>query len=473
MMICTRCGRFCDDDDGGCAADGGTLEPFLPGPAVLDGTYALHRRLGHGGMGLVAVAEHLGLKRQVAVKMLHPTRVFSQPALHQFRVEAEALGRLDHPNILRVTDFGVDSQGAGMPYLVTEVLPGVPLRSLLAERCVLPVAEALPLLTAIARGVDAAHDRGILHGDLKPDNVMVERGGAQGAAPEVKILDFGLAQLTASRPPSTAEADDAATRGGSCDHRQAPVLATGAPAGTVGYMAPELHTGERAGTASDLYALAVVAFELLTGRRPFSGTPSEVVVQQLCEDPPPATTINPQVSNELSGVLARALSRDPGQRPATASLLVDQLGAADLQARQAQWRAVERPRRRRLAGISMITILALTVAASATEALLPLERLTLRWRYALRPGQGPRSTPPAAVHRSAHPGRRCHAAHRARRRARHRARRRLCGRRRGRRRRRAAAAAVGQLAGLHPLDVPERRAHRPGSGSRRWGDHRR
>src|SRR3954471_14203548 len=167
-----------------------------PSP-VLDGKYRLDERLGEGAVGLVYRATHLGLKKVFALKLLKPGLAALDPfSVIRFQREAEALGRLRHPHIVEVTDFGIDP-GTGAPYLVMELLEGAPLSEHCRREGPLPLARALPILDAIAAAVDAAHEQGILHRDLKPGNVLL--CGPDGEERTVKVLDFGLAEISA--PP--------------------------------------------------------------------------------------------------------------------------------------------------------------------------------------------------------------------------------------------------------------------------------
>jgi serine/threonine protein kinase len=173
MRLCTSCGCFFGDRESTCPVHGGVLSTVLPGPALLDGKYVLKRCLGGGGMGMVAEALHVGLERRVAVKLLRPERSFDQITHARFRAEARALGRLDHPNIVRVTDFGIDPRGSGVPYLVMELLEGETLAQRIARCGAVTLAEALPLLEGMACALDHAHAQGIVHGDFNPGNVWI------------------------------------------------------------------------------------------------------------------------------------------------------------------------------------------------------------------------------------------------------------------------------------------------------------
>lgn len=180
---------------GVCPFDGTTLRSDLPGSAVLDGKYKLERRLGVGGMGIVYKARHLGLERTCALKLIKFQKETDSQFLARFRIEAKALGRLKHPNIVEVMDFGVDPRQDGVAYLVMEYLEGQTLENHCREAGPLPLSEALPIFDAIARAIDYAHEHGILHRDLKPANVFLSSN--EPVERYVKVLDFGLARLLA------------------------------------------------------------------------------------------------------------------------------------------------------------------------------------------------------------------------------------------------------------------------------------
>jgi serine/threonine protein kinase len=386
MRVCPRCGCFFEDSESTCSRDREPLDPFVPGPPVVDGTYALDRAIGHGAMGAVVRARHLGLKRMVAVKMLPPASVYDAAARRRFQVEAEALGRLDHPGIVRVTDFGIDPRGNGVPYLVMELLEGPSLRDHLDTLGRLSLAQALPILRGIAEALDTAHHAGALHGDLKPENVLLVEVDQSSRSP--KILDFGLAQLSAHpRPPATAELDTSEpVAQGSSDLDG---LQHGRTPGSIGYTAPELYGGQPLSTAADLYSLAVIAYELLAGRRPFVGNHNDVVVQQLCCEAPPLTDHQSSLSVEIDEVFAAALSRDPLRRPRSAASLVEQLELAELRLQQKRWRRHERPRRLAMAlGSVAVSALAWWILV-ATGVMEQLENRTVHSRFALRPPAPP------------------------------------------------------------------------------------
>ncbi len=294
----------------------------------VDGKYLLEERLGEGALGIVHRAVHLGLEKSFAIKLLKTGGPPSSAALARFRQEALALGRLQHPHILQVTDSGIDEAG-GVPYLVTELLEGVPLSDI-CRQGPMPLAETLPLLEQIAGAVDAAHGAGVLHRDLKPGNVLVCAAG-------VKVLDFGLAELG---PPESPR--EVAVSG-----------ETDGLHGTPLYAAPELIRQGEASPASDVYSFGVLAYEILGGKPPFQGTMTEVLTGHLEGEPPPLS-LPPAVWQALR----EALHKDPSLRPRTASDVVRRLREGVAQAEQACWRSIEIPRRIRLAALLAAALLA-------------------------------------------------------------------------------------------------------------------
>jgi serine/threonine protein kinase len=313
-----------------------TPSSTAPAPQLLDGRYRLDERLGEGALGVVWRARHVALHRDFALKQLRTGALDDPAARARFQREAEALGRLRHPHVVEVTDFGVDPE-TGTPYLVMELLPGRTLADLLRETGAtgaLPVSRALPLLEALAGAVDAAHEQGILHRDLKPSNIAL--AAEASGEPLLKVLDFGLAQISAQQS-AESPAPSAPTRDES-------LTSTGMLLGTPLYAAPEVIRGGAASRASDIYSLGVIAYEMLTGRPPFHGSTSKVLAAHLQEEPPASA-----LPEAVCEVLHEALRKEPELRPATARDFVRRLRQAVERSAAAQWRKTELPRRGALA----------------------------------------------------------------------------------------------------------------------------
>jgi serine/threonine protein kinase len=261
------------------------------------GPYRIVAKLGAGGMGEVFRASDSRLGRDVAVKIL-PAKFASDPdRLRLFEREARAAGSLNHPTLLTIFDIGNHESG---PYLVSELLEGETLRERLRHGA-LPVERALDYAIQIARGLAAAHARGVVHRDLKPENLFVCKDG------RVKILDFGLAKLTHPEPPA---ADDVTTT-----RTQTILTETGAVFGTIDYMSPEQVRGQHVDQRVDLFAFGAVLYEMLSGKFAFHGsTGADTVSAILNQDPPPLGQIRSEISPVLQRIVHRCLQKDPDQR---------------------------------------------------------------------------------------------------------------------------------------------------------------
>jgi serine/threonine protein kinase/Tol biopolymer transport system component len=272
------------------------------------GPYEIVEPIGAGGMGEVYRAHDPRFGRDVAIKLLPAAFANDEGRVARFEREARAAGSLNHPNVLTVHDFGREG---GAPYLVSELLRGETLREHMEKSAIAP-AMAMAYAAQIARGLDAAHALGIVHRDVKPENVFVAQGGL------VKILDFGVARM----PDLPGRARDG-TPGGATE--------PGTVLGTVGYMSPEQVRGEPAGPPSDIFSLGVILFEMLAGKRPFAGATwvdeTNAILRREAPDPPPdlAGIEDPAA---LIGILRRCLAKRAGDRFESAGDLARALEAA-------------------------------------------------------------------------------------------------------------------------------------------------
>ncbi|MEP7340844.1 MAG: protein kinase [Acidobacteriota bacterium] len=250
LTECPLCGVCYDRDESYCQDDNLPLTLTLPVERTIDGKYQLEKRVGAGGMGAVYAATDLRLKRRVAIKILTGSLFGNRDAQQRFTREAQASARLTHPNIVAVHDYG--QAGTAGAYLVMEFLTGCSLRAEMARRVVCPPSLVAEWFAQILTGLAAAHDAGVLHRDLKPDNVWL--AAQPDGQPLLKLLDFGLAKLR-----SLEQAGDAS------------LTLPGTVLGTPGYMAPEQLAGQEADECSDIFSLGVMVVEALTGSRPFAG----------------------------------------------------------------------------------------------------------------------------------------------------------------------------------------------------------
>ena len=272
-------------------------------PGTHVGDYVILGTLAAGGFGAVQSAEHRLLKRRVALKVLHPELSGSPEMVQRFVREAQVVNQIRHPNIVDIHDFGTLPDGR--PYFVMELLPGHSLRALIEQRGRLGLREALGILQPVASALQAAHDEGIVHRDLKASNVMVVK---EGDPPIVKLLDFGIAKLI-----------DPGGEG---------LTTAGQRLGTPHSMAPEQILGGKVDARTDVYALGVLIFQSLTGSYPFDAQDPLELERLHLEAPPPRPSSRAPVSKEVDAVVLRALAKDPAQRPASVAALMADLELA-------------------------------------------------------------------------------------------------------------------------------------------------
>lgn len=272
---------------------------------LIQGRYLLRGLLGEGGMGAVYRAEHTLMGKELAIKVLLPELGATPTIVKRFQQEAQSASRLDHPGIIQVYDFGYTEEG--MLFLAMAFLAGRSLTDLIAREAPFSAEGAIPLVVQICEALEHAHSQGVVHRDMKPDNVMVlERNGER----RTKLLDFGIARVTQG---------EAAAQG---------MTQAGMVFGTPEYLSPEQAAGDPADARADLYAVGVILYEMLAGRRPFvADTNVEYIFHHLHDPPPPFREVLPDrsVSPELERVVLRALAKSPGDRFQTARELVDAL----------------------------------------------------------------------------------------------------------------------------------------------------
>ncbi|WP_084610662.1 serine/threonine-protein kinase [Archangium violaceum] len=290
MPRCPTCQSEYAEDVSYCPRDGAALLP-----AVLEGRYRLLSQLGAGGMGVVYLAEHLGLRKSVAVKLLRGELSRDPTFTRRFEQEAIAASQIGHEHIVNVTDLG--RTPTGELFYVMELLEGESLGALLLRERSLPLWRAVPILTQVCRALEAAHARGIVHRDVKPQNVMLPR--RQEQADFVKVVDFGISKVMQGQPASG-------------------LTEAGAILGTANYMAPEQAAGGPVDARADVYSVGVLTYEVCTGTLPFRGDNTFATLLQHLEataEPPSRRRPDLGLPPELDVLVLSALAKDPAARP--------------------------------------------------------------------------------------------------------------------------------------------------------------
>jgi serine/threonine-protein kinase len=269
------------------------MDHSMPETLILNNRYQLEEQVGSGGMAVVYRARDLMLERPVAIKVLREDFSSDEDFRERFRQEARAAANLSHPNIVTVHDFGLD---AGRLFIVMEHVPGTDLKTILHRRKRFAVSEVLALMVQACAGVGYAHRAGLVHCDIKPQNMLVTPDQ------RLKVVDFGIARALASiQPDEKAE------------------IVWGSPQ----YFSPEQAAGDPPSPASDVYSLGIVMYEMLTGQLPFTTSSATELARQHREDPPqPPRQHNPRIPAPLDQITLKVLSKEPAARYRTA----DQLG---------------------------------------------------------------------------------------------------------------------------------------------------
>ena len=279
------------------------------------GEYRIRRKLEEGGMGTVYAAIHPVIERKVAIKVLHAGLSSDRNVVARFVQEARAACRVGHPGIVDVFGFGQLSDGRH--YIIMEYLHGQQLLSLLRERAPLAFEVALPIIRGVCEPLEAAHKSNIVHRDLKPENVFLVPRPDGEWPPRVKVLDFGLAKLL---EPS---------------RQMGPATKTGTTLGTCYYMAPEQCRGQAVDARSDVYALGVMMYEMMTGRVPFySASSVEVMFMHLREQPEPPSQHAP-VAPGVERLILECMAKKPEDRPQTMSAVLERLRTLETEMKQA------------------------------------------------------------------------------------------------------------------------------------------
>jgi eukaryotic-like serine/threonine-protein kinase len=301
LKVCPQCGteypanaRFCEID--GTALRSAAGDSDLLGTIVAD-RYHVLKKLGEGGMGQVYLAEHVKMGRKSALKVMHAGMKADVDAVSRFNREAANASRISHPNVAAVYDFGETPDG--VIYLAMEYIDGAPLTEVVATEGPLEPRRAAEIVRQTAEALAVAHDMGIVHRDLKPDNIMIAKN--RDGSDCVKVVDFGIAKAAGNASQK--------------------VTKTGLVVGTPEYMSPEQLSGDKLDGRSDLYSLAIVAFNMLTGKLPFPGeTSQESMIMRLTDPPKSLAEMRPEVAwtAEVQAVMEKALQRDASRRYQTA-----------------------------------------------------------------------------------------------------------------------------------------------------------
>ena len=320
---CPRCHNHYAAPARFCPRDGTPLVEVAPGPAdsantarvraieraaepsdpvytsltgqTVGGRYRIERRLGEGGMSYVYLAHDLNADRQIALKVLSPRLVRDPGSAERLRREAAIAMRLDHPNVCSI--LGIGETPEGLIYLVMPYLPGEPLSEHEIRQGPLGVAEGIPLLLQICRGLEHAHELEIVHRDLKPENVMLVPDEKVTDGTRAVVMDFGLAKERRAEPEVVK------------------LTQTGIVLGTPEFMSPEQIRGKPLDGRSDVFALGVLAFEMFTGRLPFAGkSPQDLMLARLKGEPLRLRAVRPELPAKLEAALDRALAFDPAGR---------------------------------------------------------------------------------------------------------------------------------------------------------------
>lgn len=307
--ICTVCNQDWPESMKHCPKDGARLnviaQRLFPGE-VLAEKYQIIETLGEGATGTVYKAKRSIIDDFVAIKTLKAELISNSIAIERFRREAQAYGRIRHPNAISIFDFGVSE---GVAFLVMEFLDGSTLRQILSNECILDIKRAVKIFLQMCGAVQRAHRKGVIHRDLKPENVILEE--FEGLGETVKVIDFGLAKLKVVGTSMQS------------------LTEKGRVAGTPYYMSPEQWLDKDLDPRTDVYSLGVMLYEALTGKMPFDAdTVMELAKKHVQQDPRPLTDIRAEIPKKVSDVVLKALAKKTENRQQSALSLGQELRAA-------------------------------------------------------------------------------------------------------------------------------------------------
>jgi eukaryotic-like serine/threonine-protein kinase len=311
MKRCPKCDSFYEDVTTLCPSDGTPLEregDRLIGH-VLAGKYRIESRISEGGMGLVYRATHIFMDKELAIKVLNPGLAADEKVIARFSREAKAASRISHPHAVTVTDFGEDENG--VVFLAMEYLKGRTLKEVIRTEGPLPLPRVVEIVRQVSSALASAHSMGVVHRDLKSDNIMIE--ALPGNIEWAKVLDFGIAKIKRT----TGNLDSTLTE---------PNIVIGTPH----YMSPEQCTqSSEIDLRSDIYSLGIITYEMLAGHLPFTGdSPTEIMVKHIQEFAPSILEDRPELPSAIDEVITRALAKNPQYRFLTATEFANSFAAA-------------------------------------------------------------------------------------------------------------------------------------------------
>lgn len=310
MKTCPVCGKEYSDTSTLCPIDAAVLQRTSD-PLVgqtLAGKYSIEKLIKRGGMGAVYLGKHVLMDKTVAIKVLHPSLALDDDVVARFSREAKAASRISHPHAVSVTDFGESENG--VVFLVMEYLDGKTLKEVIKEDGPMALDRVVEIVRQVAGALDLAHQQGVVHRDLKSDNIMLSQTNGGDWA---KVLDFGIAKIQ--------QAEGA---------RDVDITAANLVIGTPQYMSPEQCSQSGPIDArSDIYSFGIIIYEMLAGRVPFTGESPTMIMMKQVQDPPPSILeTRPEVGTGLAQVISKALAKQPADRFQTAGELSEALADA-------------------------------------------------------------------------------------------------------------------------------------------------